>query len=418
MALDLRFSRAMSADTRQGVPPKWFLAIAYSAFLSSLALLVPLVFQYSTYPKRVVFMVMLFSGLLGLVTSLAFRWSLLRVDRKILVPALLSALVISLVAWVYTVLTATEPDYIKFVDGQVYVVMAQSLLDQGTFLRNGVPTEHYGPLYPLFLVPFYVVSRDILATKAAILVMGAAAAAAVFCTTRRLYGGKEALLATTLVFSNPTLLLVTSRNMAEFLLVMLYALTIYCLHRSLEKGAEKQVVLAGLFAGLAYLTKSSLGYLFLVAAAAGFLWRFRYARWGVLRDRHYLTAAALFLALVGAWVVRNIVALWRPYMGRQAFIDRWNGDFYFNAAFGYAIPGRWELFTLQTIIFGGFMVPVAVAYLWPFLPDLRRALGKLREERMSMLLWPCLYLRFLAQWFHPYTTYGSATTPRRTRRAT
>ncbi len=381
-------------DRREMAAPSWWsrrtisamLAVAFAVYLAAGALYVPLVFQFWTYPKRWLFIVMVFASLGGIVASRLGRWSLLGVDRKVLVPSFAAVIIVASAAWGYTVLTATEGDYAKMVDGQAYVIMARSLLDQHTLSWvEGQPSEHYGPLYSLYLLPFYLWSRDILATKVAILFMGVVATLAVYLTTRRLYGPLEGLVASAMVLSMPTLLLMSSRNLAEFLLVLLYTLTIYSLYRSLEAGRGRYVILAGLFAGLAYLTKSSTGYLFLFAGLAGFLWRYRHVRLAVFKDRNYRRAVGVFSALVGLWTLRNLYTFWRPYMGRQALIDRWNGDFYFNGAFNYVIPARWEQLLLQSLIFAAFMVPFMLALAWPFLPELRRSLGRLGDERISLL---------------------------------
>ncbi len=365
--------------------PSEFLIIAFAAYLVAGALYVPLVFQYWTYPKRWLFIVMVFAGILGLAASRLGRWKLLDTKKRLLVPALVVVILVSSAAWIYTVATATEDDYVKMADGQAYVVMAQSLIDNHTFLWAGGPSEHYGPLYPLYLVPFYLVSRDLAATKAAILIMGASALAVIYFTTRRLYGGLPALVTMGVVISMPTLLLMTSRNLSEFFMVMLYTLTIYWLYRSLEPGKQAYVILAGLFAGLTYLTKSSMGFLFLFAGAAGVLWRFKYARWGMVRDRNYLAAVLVFLGIVVAWTVRNLYVFWRPYMGRDALLNSWNGDRYFNGAFNYAIPGQWERLLLLSLVFAAFMIPFLLSMFWPFLGELRAALARIGDQRISLL---------------------------------
>lgn len=366
--------------------PSWVLAVVFSSYLVGNALVVTLFYPYWNIHKgtALLVMVVLQSAWMGL--ALHRGWSLSREGSRVVWACFLVALVTAAAAWGFTVLTSTEADYQRSYDGSIYIQMAQSLLDNHTFLQDGRPSQHFGPLYPLYLAPFYLVSRGLGATRAAILGMGVLALATVFFTTRRLYGSTRALVATTVVLSVPSIIIYTSRNLAEFLVLLLYTLTLYCLYRSLEEDHRRYVLFAGLFAGLAYLTKSSTGYFFLLAGVAGFLWRFRYVHWGILRDRRYWAAVVLFMVPVGLWGLRNIYVFWSPDQGLRGLLDSWNGDFYFNAAVRAVLPGYWERFAFLLLIFGAFTVPFLLSFLWPFLPQLRGTLARWREERVSLLL--------------------------------
>ncbi len=63
-----------------------------------------------------------------------------------------------------------------------------------------------------------------------------------------------------------------SLGFAEALVAMLFVLTVWAILKSLKR--TRYIVWAGLFAGLGFLAKASLGYFFF-AGLAGLLWRFR-----------------------------------------------------------------------------------------------------------------------------------------------
>src|SRR5207247_2887141 len=84
---------------------------------------------------------------------------------------------------------------------------------------------------------------------------------------------------------------------AENLITLLFVVTVAAILKSLDR--PRWILVAGVAAGLAYLTKSSVGPFFLVAGLAGFSWRFRFVRWAVFRDRAYLAAIGIFGAFRG-----------------------------------------------------------------------------------------------------------------------
>ncbi len=361
------------------------------AFVASLAvgtLTVPLWFGSNQFiAARHVYLLMLIMAVLGGGFGTFARWGLLDLDRRVLAVSFSALFVIAGGSWVYIVFETTEMQYDASGDGGWYISISQSLLEGQLFYRNGYPEEHFGPLYPLYLAPFYAVSRDPIVTKAAILVLGVLALAVVLFTTRKLYGTVEAILAGASLLSLPTLIFASSRNYAEFLAILLYTLTIYCLCRSLEPGRGRYVVLAGLFAGLAYLTKSSTGYFFLIAGFAGLLWRFKYSRWTLFKDRNYLAGMGVFIGLLGAWAIRNIYFFW--WLRSRNPLDLpliWNWDYDFRRALDYTFPAKWQEWILLALVFGAYSVPFIASLAWPFLRQLRSAARSINEERVSLLM--------------------------------
>jgi len=184
------------------------------------------------------------------------------------------------------------------------------------------PSHHYSPLLPIVEAGFILVLGPgtwtlVVATEA----VTALALATVWWTARDLFGPKGGLCALALMSLEWTTTIHASRyGYAENLVLVTIALTLWAIHRSLKD--ERWIVLAGLFAGLGYLAKGSVGYFFLVAGGAGFLWRLLHRGWrGVVRPWYGL-AILVFASIVGAWTTRNLLHFW----------DGTAGDFWSAAA--------------------------------------------------------------------------------------
>jgi len=166
---------------------------------------------------------------------------------------------------------------------------------------------------------------------------------------------------------------------------------------------DRYIVLAGLFAALAYLSRASVGYFFVVAGAGGFLWRFYYRRWKLFTNYWYMLAIAIFLGIAVAWAVRNVLL----FGWVQQHVTLFGGSWYVNVPLwetssytrwvqNYAMerPGDWRLALLAK-------VPLFVAFLaWyaiPFLPESWRATKRIREEETSAL-WLSVFLVWAIAW--------------------
>ncbi len=365
-------------------------AFVFSSFLTISAVLAPLLLFHAALGYNVGRMTLFYAlaamAVLGPLLILSTRWRISGDRPGYLALAFLIPITVAALSWGAMVLGANFDFYRSANDGEFYIQMAQSFIDRHAFYKGGYISAHFGPLYPLYLSVFYLFSRDLVATQAAVLVMGAMATSVVFAATRRLYGAVEGVIAVALLLGVPSILYSTSLNMEEFLVAMLYCLIVYSLRRSLDSGDEKYVVLAGICAGLAYLAKSSTGYFFLIAGLGGFLWRFRYAKWEVFKDRNYLGAVAAFGSISGIWVIRNVLTLWRPRTGFKGLLSAWNGDYYFNNAFNYAFYGHLELVLATCAGFLGLMLFFLVAYSWPFWPHIWEARVPHNREVVSLLV--------------------------------
>ena len=286
-------------------------------------------------------------------------------------------------------------------DGGEYVAMGHAWAREGAFVLpygedrgpsspTGEPghSHHYPPMWPLLLGLVYRAAGFGLAqTKVALALASLATVAVVHLATRDLYGPRVALMTSALVAVEPHLVWATGRGYSENLALAFFALTLWAILRSLRD--ERFVVLAGLFAALAYLTRSSMGPFFLVAGFAGLAWRLRHR--GAARtfgSRHYLAAAGVFGAGVGAWSWRNLSLFGWPH---------WQTSAYLQHATSYALAHPALLLqglALKGLFFGGLLA----LYALPFLPQLREAWRRRGEEDASALLL-ALGLVFLLAWW-------------------
>src|SRR5688572_19373415 len=235
-------------------------------------------------------------------------------------------------------------------DGARYAVMAESFLANGEFImplgeywsESWAPaySHHYSPAYPIFLAPFIAIgglspwSIKLGSTLSGLLFVPIA-----FWTTQNLYGRDKALLVSAAVSMDPVLIHAGSIGFSENLVAIFFTLTIWAILKSLQH--ERYVILAGLFAGLAYLSKSGIGWFFLIAGLAGFAWRFHYMRWRVFRNRHYLLAIVVFGSLVALWSVRNLLHFWDG--SALGLLSAWQSSEPFARATGLAVSRPQDL---------------------------------------------------------------------------
>ncbi|MES2153826.1 MAG: glycosyltransferase family 39 protein [bacterium] len=278
-------------------------------------------------------------------------------------------------------------------DASRYAAMADALNHNGEFLMpwgdvyspgTGLQySHHFPPLYPALLAGFYkVFGFSVATTRLAAFVLAFAALAVTYLCTKDLYGKTKGLIAAALVSLSPVLIMTTNKAYAENLLLALFVLAMWAILKSLEK--PRFIIVGAVFAGLGYLTKSSMGYFFIVAGLGGLAWRLYWKGWKVLRDPAYIGAIAIFAAMVAAWAWRN----WELFasLSTSTHLDA----AYANA---FAHPTLWLRMTVYSFIvmFGlGYLVFMAVL---PWLPQLRR-IPRLASEHDSGL-WLAITLPLL-----------------------
>ena len=276
-------------------------------------------------------------------------------------------------------------------DASEYAVLGESILQgRGMWLPWGEfwqfdawpagPSHHYPPVYPIYLTPFLAtLGFSTLAVQVGALAAGLALLAVFYRATACLFGRGKAQWFVALLALDPVLIVTTGTGYAENLVTLLFVLTIAAILRSLDR--PQWILAAGLAAGLAYLTKSSVGPFFLVAGLAGFAWRFRFARWAVLRDRTYLGAIGIFGLLAGAWAARNLSLFWDGTMG--GLMSAWQTSGYFSRATAAAFAHPTEYLWILAVRFP-FFTALFLLVAGPWWKELR-SLPLLSDESSSAL---------------------------------
>ncbi len=233
------------------------------------------------------------------------------IDR---VPLTGAALMVIAIGVVLRVATIWSMDI--WADGGTYSAMGKAWMEHHEFLMpygdvttwiGSTPgySHHYPPMYPLYLGLVYtVIGFGVLQTKIAAVTMALAALTTVYFTSASLFGRGRALLVTSILAVEPHLIWSTGTGFSENLVLLLFAVTLWAILKSLEK--PPYILAAGAAAGLAYLTRSSIGPFFVVAGVGGLLWRFHFLGWRVLTNRWYVGAIAVFAACVAVWADRNV----------------------------------------------------------------------------------------------------------------
>ncbi len=268
--------------------------------------------------------------------------------------------------------------------------MGKSLLDHGEFLRPAAVGltyyHHYGPLFPAYLASFYaVLGFSVAVTKVAEFVLSFLFLAVVYATTRDLFGRTKAWFATAFVALEPMFLIASAIGYSEDLVGLLFVATVWAVVKGLRN--PRYLLLAGVLAGLGFLAKAPIGYVFVLAAVAGLAWRVRYRGWGVLRDRWYMGGMAAFAVLAGGWTLRNLARYGWPNWETSAELD---------AAYAYGVAHPTILGTGLLEKIPWFLI-LFLFYGGLFLPELRRSFRRVREETTSAL-WLAIGLVFVMGW--------------------
>lgn len=241
-------------------------------------------------------------------------------------------------------------------------------------------SHHFSPGYPIYLAIFYqFFGFSVEITKIASIISSILLIIVVFITTNDLYGKRSAFIVTAIISLDFNFIKWTGLCHAENLVAIFFVLTIWAILRSLKE--EKYIILAGIFAGLGYLTKSSIGYFFIVAGSAGFLWRFYYMKWDVFKNKSYLIAIFVFFCFVGIWALRNIIRFGWP---------NWETSPYTTDVTNHALSHMGDLlYTFGIKIF--FFISILLTYMAFWIKSLKKSLGKIKDEEYSGI-WLAIFL--------------------------
>ncbi|MHB8605363.1 MAG: ArnT family glycosyltransferase [Thermoplasmatota archaeon] len=319
-------------------------------------------------------------------------------------PSLTTLATIAIVLGV--VMRVAAPFYMDLrSDGDTYAAMGHAFQLHGEFIMPwgdvttiqrcdapnsgctlNAPSHHYPPMYPLYLAGMFAIfGFGVAQVKLASVVMALGALVVVYLCSRSLFGRAKALVVTGVLAVEPTLVWSTGTGFSENMVLLFFALTMWAILKSLDD--ERYILLAGLAAGLAYLTRASVGIFFVVAGAGGFLWRFYYMRWKVFTNRWYLGAIAIFGVIVVAWAARNLYWFGWPEWQTSSYTE------YVEqlaasepTVWGFAM---WAKFPLFLGMYAWYAVPLS--------PEVQASLKRIREERESAL-WLAVILVFLTAW--------------------
>lgn len=245
-------------------------------------------------------------------------------------------------------------------------------------------SHHFPPAYPFYLgLVFSVFGYGYVQAKLAAVAASLAALAVVHLTTRDLYGPRKALLVSATFALSPWMLWIVGMGFSESLATVFFVLTMWAIVKSLTD--ERFIVLAGLFAGLAYLSRASMGAFFVIAGLGGLTWRiYHRGLRATITSRWYGAAIVVFGLILAAWAWRNIALFgwpnWETSPGTRG-IPRWIAEHPREFAQGLLVRAPLLLLPFAPIL----------ALLWP---QARRSLGKIREEHVSGL-WLSVLLIFV-----------------------
>ncbi|MBN9374942.1 MAG: glycosyltransferase family 39 protein [Cellulomonas sp.] len=179
---------------------------------------------------------------------------------------------------------------------------------------------------------FGLSSWSVLAPQA---LMGVAAVALTYLVVRRHFSAGSALLAGAALALTPVAALMFRFDNPDALLVLLLVASVWATMRAVDgPRTTRWMALAGVFVGLAFLTKQLQAFLVLPGLAVAFLWAAPLPWLKRLRDG--LVAVAAMVVSAGWWVA--LVELWpaasRPYVGGS------QGNSFLQLTFGYNGFGR------------------------------------------------------------------------------
>jgi len=275
-------------------------------------------------------------------------------------------------------------------DANYFLTMGQTFADKGEFYLpwgdpsnlNGLPSfsHHMSPLYPAYLGSFYVIfGESYLVPKIASLLMSLFTLIIIYWTSKDLFGKERGIVVATIFALDYELIIETGKLYSENMTLLFFALTMWAIIRGVKD--DRYISLAGLFAGLAYLTRASLGYFFIIAGIGGFLWRFYYMRWDVFRNKWYLIGIAIFLGIVGGWGLRNLYHFGWP---------NWETSAALQNTILYAFSRPVDYFILIVLLVP-FFIFIIMSYGAFWFPELRTSLKRIKDEQVSGL-WLAVFL--------------------------
>ncbi|MGW4528682.1 ArnT family glycosyltransferase [Amycolatopsis sp. NPDC004378] len=169
--------------------------------------------------------------------------------------------------------------------------------------------------------------------------LGVGSVAVLHAAVRRAAGPLGGLIAGAALAVTPVAVMIFRYDNPDVVLVFVLVAAAYAVVRALEKGSTRWLVVAGVFVGLAVLTKMGQGLLTLPAVAAAYLYAAPVPLWRRLRQ--LLLAGLALVVSAGWWFL--LVELWpadsRPYIGGSKSNSAWDLAVGYNGATRLFGPG-------------------------------------------------------------------------------
>lgn len=141
-------------------------------------------------------------------------------------------------------------------DGVMLIEMAKTFAT-GEFFTNNVPEHHHEPLYPAIISAVSAITRLDYVKSGQIASLTAAVAAIylVYRLSKRLYGPETGIYSALILSLVPLHAFFSVMVLKESLYVLLTVAVVYSCALAMEERGKARFVMAGLFMGLAYLTR-------------------------------------------------------------------------------------------------------------------------------------------------------------------
>ena len=191
-------------------------------------------------------------------------------------------------------------------DSQIYMALANNLLDGRGYRLNGAQTPITGPLYVLFLAGLYGLFGDPAAVRLFQAVLGALGCLLMYGIGRRLFDHATGLLAATILGVFPLVVYLTGLHLTESLFLFLLLAAILQTLRIAERPTLLAATGLGGLIGLAALTRP------LFIAFVPFLLAWTMGLWGVrspLAYRVFGCIAVGAVLVIIPWTVRNYLVV-------------------------------------------------------------------------------------------------------------
>lgn len=190
-------------------------------------------------------------------------------------------------------------------DATRYMEMSRSVLLEGTLEIETSLAPRNPPLMAILFIPFALLfgftEFAVHTLQMAVLILNLVV---LYLLSLRV-AGRFALVPVLFLALDPILYLNMSEGRALVVLIFFAMVTLWGIWKGLEDS--RWMVVAAVGSGLSFLTADSVGYLVVFAGLVGLTWRLYYMRWALFRDRGYIVAIALFLAIVSSWSMFNLV---------------------------------------------------------------------------------------------------------------